>query len=69
MSKALGKTGLYYNFCEHLHVQKSKLWFRLVGTADYTVSQLWGQKEKAESLKLKPSKHAINVKDADKVRH
>lgn len=43
------------------------MFFRLVGNVDYSVSQLWGQKNKTESLKLKPSKYAASVKGAEKV--
>ena len=43
--------------------------YRLVGNFDYAVSQLWGQKEKNESLKLNPSKKARAVKGWDKVNN
>ena len=49
-------------------LQKTLLFhFRLVGNFDYAVNQLWGKKEKAESIQLVPSKKAKGVKNWEKV--
>ena len=64
MSKLLERTG-NLQILKKVSITKH---FRLVGNVDYAVSQLWGQKNKTECLKLNPSKHAKNVKDADKVK-